>query len=165
MKKLKSKTPPKSKAKLKAKPKAQSGEAPYVQEELIYQGVSPCIKALYVRSGYDKDFHPENFLQQLRDGHTPDEIAASWGISHGQLNEWLELYAELAQARVIGATAFKAFYKKALRLSAFKQLNVREDSLFKILQTQVGIGIETNDEFSDQSEAELVFIDPKDPKA
>lgn len=163
MKKLKSKIKPKPKVKPKAK-KAESGEIINQEQEVIYQGVCPAVRALYVQSGYDKDFHPKNFLDQLRNGHTPSEIAASWGISLGQLNEWFELYAELAQARTVGATAFEAFYKKALRLSAFKQLNVREDSLFKILQTQVGVGSETNHEFSDQSGAELIFIDPKDSK-
>jgi hypothetical protein len=167
MKKSKSKTKKTLKKKKPQKPKAQSGELLNKDQELIYQGVCPAVKVLYAaNTGFDKTFHPENLLEQLRNGITPSEVATSWGISLGRFNEWLEIHPELAEARAVGATAWEAFYKRALRLSAFNMLKVRENSLFKILDNQVGFTNEGGGhEFSDVSGAELVFVDPKDPKA
>lgn len=166
MKKSKSKTQAKStKAKKpasKAKKEKQSGELVEPKQELFYYGPPPAIKALELsNSGYDKDFHPRDMLAQLRQGAHPDEIAASWGIKSSTLLEWVEAYAELAEARAVGATAYNAYWFRALKLSAFGQLvKVRENSLFKVLDNQVGFDNHGGGHaFADVQNDELVFID------
>jgi len=166
MKKSKSKTQAQStKAKKptpKDKNKKQSGELVDPKQELFFYGPPPAIKALTLsNSGFDKDFHPLDMLAQLRQGNSPDEIAANWGISSTKLAEWVEAHPELAEARVVGATAYAAYWKRALKLSAFGQLlKVRENSLFKILDNQVGFSNHGGGhEFADVQNDELVFID------
>ena len=141
---------------------AQSGELLDPEQPLFYYGPPPAFKALYkVNNGYDLDFHPKDLLLQLQSGHSPDEIAASWGISSNTLTQWCDAYAELAEAKACGATAFSGYWKRALRMSAFGQLKtVKENSLFKILDNQVGFGNDGGGhEFADTQGADLTFVD------
>jgi hypothetical protein len=141
---------------------AQSGELLDPEQPLFYFGPPPALKALYkTNKGYDSAFHAPDMLMQLQNGHSPDEIAASWGISASTLTQWVEAYPELAEAKAVGATAFSAYWKRALRLTAFGQLKtVKENSLFKILDNQVGFNNNGGGhEFADTQGATLTFID------
>lgn len=143
-------------------PEAQSGELLDPEQPLFYYGAPPALKALYkTNTGFDASFHPIDFLLQLQNGHSPDEIAASWGISAHTIGVWCDMYPEMAEAKSVGATAFSAYWKRALRLSAFGQLkSVKENSLFKILDNQVGFSGEGGGhEFADTQGAELTFVD------
>ena len=144
------------------KPEVQSGELLDPEQPLFYYGPPPALKALYkTNTGYDATFHPQDLLLQLQSGHSPDEIAASWGISSNTLTQWCDMYAELGEAKACGATAFSGYWKRALRMSAFGQLKtVKENSLFKILDNQVGFGSDGGGhEFADIQGADLTFVD------
>ena len=87
---------------------------------------------------------------------------ASWGISYSTFNDWLEAYAELANAYEIGKPAFDAYYKKALRDTAFGVAKgVREYSLFFMLKTAVGLddGAPDNEHGSIGGGTDVDFID------
>lgn len=161
--KPKVRTKPEKPLKIKAKANdSGAGNLVDPEQELYYYGSPPPFKALYkTNSGFDVTFHPQDMLIQLSNGHSPAEIAASWGISAHKLNQWYEMYPELAEAKAIGATAYDAFWKRALRLSAFGQLKtVKENSLFKILDNQVGFNDQGGGhEFADVQGAELTFVD------
>ena len=150
--------------KAKAKPaKKESGNVlDKKQDGLFFYGAPPAIKALYkTNKGYDSKFHPVDFLLQLQEGKDPDQVAASWGISGGTLDSWVETHPEMSEARKVGATAYAAYWKYALRLSAFGQLRtVNEKSLFKILDNQVGFNdANGGHEFADTVGADVSFID------
>ena len=165
--KLKNSKKPKKKVKplkpdLAPNKEAQSGELLDPEQPLFYYGPPPALKALYkTNTGFDVTFHPVDLLLQLQNGHSPDEIAASWGISSNTLTQWCDMYPELAEAKACGATAFSAYWKRALRMSAFGQLKtVKENSLFKILDNQVGFASDGGGhEFADIQGADLTFVD------
>lgn len=154
----------KKSAKPKAKPAAKKGSGELIdkKQELFFYGPPPAIKVLYrTNKGYDKDFHPQDYLIQVSDGKDPDQVAASWGISASMLDSWVENYPEMGEARKVAATAYAAYWKQALRLSAFGQLvKVRENSLFKILDNQVGFGQDGGGhEFADTVGSDVSFVD------
>lgn len=151
----------KQKAKGTAKDKKKSGKLLGSPEELFYYGAPPAIKASYRDTNYDKDVHPLAYLDKLRNGHSPDYIAASFGISVHTLNQWCQDFAEMSEARKVGATAYSAYYKEALRLAAFGKLKtLKENCLFKILDNQLGFGQDGGGhEFADTQGSEVVFID------
>lgn len=103
-------------------------------------------------------------LAHMREGHTRSEIVAAWGITYSMFNDWLDAYPEMANAYAIGKPAFDAFNKRALRYSAFGQLQrVREGSLFFMLKNIAGF--EENGgghEYGDGQQAELEFVDKND---
>jgi hypothetical protein len=152
----------KQKAKGASKDKKKSGKLLGSPEELLFLGAPPAIKVLYkTNTGYDKDVHPLEYLTQLRKGHSPDEIATSFGISVHTLNQWCQDFAEMAEARKVGATAYVGYWKYTTRLAAFGQIKgLKENILFKILDNQVGYGQDGGGhEFADTQGAEVVFID------
>lgn len=115
-----------------------------------------------MRSGYDKDFHPADLCEHLRNGKSRSEIVAHWGISYATFNAWLEAYPELAHAYEVGKPAFDAYYKKALRDTAFGVAKgVREYSLFFMLKTAVGLddGTPESEHGSIGGGEDLEFID------
>lgn len=97
-------------------------------------------------------------------GTSRSEICASWGITYSEFNDWLEGYAELAQAYAYGKPAFDAYYKRALRDAAFGVAEkVRENSLFFMLKNQAGFDEDGGGhEFQDSQGAELEFVDDGD---
>lgn len=101
-----------------------------------------------------------DLLYHMRDGATRSEIVAAWGITYTKFNDWLEKYAELAEAFAVGKPAFEAFWKRALRYSAFNQIaKVREESLFMIMKNSVGLSKEGGThEYGEGEGAELDFI-------
>lgn len=157
----KKKPAPTAKQKPKSADKKQSGKLVGSPDELFYYGAPPAIKVAYKNTGFDKDLHPIEYLDKLRKGHSPDFIAASFGISVHTLNQWCQDYPEMAEARKVGATAFSAYYKEALRLAAFGHIKtLKQDCLFKILDNQLGMNQDGGGhEFADEQSAELVFID------
>jgi hypothetical protein len=130
------------------------------EQALFFYGPPPAIKTVTQKHEYDKDFHPMDLLYHMRDGATRSEIVAAWGITYTKFNDWLEKYPELAEAFAVGKPAFEAFWKRTLRYSAFKQLQlVREDSLFMLLKNSVGFGNEGGShEYGEGDAAELEFI-------
>lgn len=105
-----------------------------------------------------------DLLAHMREGHTRSEIVAAWGITYSTFNDWLDTKAELAQAYAAGKPAYDAYYKSALRYSAFGQLQrVRENSLFFMLKNVAGFEDHGGGhEFADGQMAELEFVDPNE---
>jgi len=130
-------------------------------QPLFYYGPPPAIKAIYKNSIYDSAFHPMNLIEQMSAGHTRSEIVASWGITYSAFNNWLESYADLAEAYAVGKPAFDAYHKQALRHSAFGQSkNVRENSLFFLLKNVAGFDENSGGhEYRDGAVAEVEFVD------
>lgn len=133
-------------------------------QPLLYIGPPPAIRQLYKKSGYDKNFHPQNLLEHMRAGKSRSEIVAFWGITYSRFNEWLDAYPEMAEAYSIGKPAFDAYYKQALRDSSFGVARtVRENSLFFMLKNQAGFDEGGGGhEYADAQVAELEFVDEKD---
>jgi len=131
------------------------------EQPLFYYGPPPAIRALYKKLEFDKDFHPEDLLKHMQEGSSRSEICAAWGITYSKFNEWIDMYPEMSEAYSMGKPSFDAFYKKALRLSAFGQLKlVREGSLFFMLKNIAGFDEGGGShEFSDGVGAELEFVD------
>lgn len=131
------------------------------EQPLFYFGPPPAIKALYKKLEFDKDFHPQDLLKHMQEGSTRSEICAAWGITYSKFNEWLDQYNELAEAYAVGKPAFDAYYKRALRHSAFKQAqSVRENSLFFMLKNIAGYDDQGGQhEYGDGESAELEFVD------
>lgn len=131
------------------------------EQPLFYYGPPPAIRQLYKGEGFDRDFHPHDLLKHMQEGSTRSEICAAWGITYSKFNEWIDAYPEMAEAYAVGKPAFDAFYKRALRFSAFGQLQkVREPSLFFMLKNQAGFIEDGGDhEFSDGAQAEVEFVD------
>jgi hypothetical protein len=59
---------------------------------------------------YDPKFHPAQFVAYCREGKTPNEVAAQWGISKRKLQEWVVNDPDFKEAFRIGRDAFNAFY-------------------------------------------------------
>lgn len=131
------------------------------EQPLFYYGPPPAIRQLYKGEGYDKDFHPQDLLKHMQEGSSRSEICAAWGITYSKLNEWLEAFPEMAEAYAVGKPAFDAYYKRALRHSAFGLTKtVRENSLFFMLKNQAGFADEGGGhEFGDGQSAEVEFVD------
>lgn len=159
--KKKSKQSQTSKQKTKSKPEPEIEGLLEAEQPLFYYGAPPAIKQLYKGEGFDKDFHPLDLLKHMQEGSSRSEICAAWGITYSKFNEWLESYAELAEAFAVGKPAFDAYYKRALRHSAFGQAkSIREGSLFFLLKNQAGFDEQGGGhEFSDGQSAEVEFID------
>lgn len=133
-------------------------------QPLFFFGPPPAIKQTYKSSGFDKEFHPEDLLAHMREGHTRSEIIAAWGITYSMFNDWLDSYPELAQAYSIGKPAFDAYHKRALRFVAYGMMpKAKEYSLHFLLKNQAGFVDEGGGhEFGDSQEAELEFVDDKE---
>lgn len=131
------------------------------EQPLFYIGPPPAIRAMYRKEGFDKDFHPHDLLKHMQEGSSRSEICASWGITYSLFNQWLEEHPEMAEAYAVGKPAYDAYYKRALRLSSFGQLQkVREGSLFFMLKNLAGYVDECGGhEFSDGAQAEVEFVD------
>lgn len=131
------------------------------EQSLFYYGPPPAIKCLYKKLEFDADFHPHDLISHMSEGSSRSEICAAWGITYSKFNDWLDDYAEMAEAYSIGKPAYDAFYKKALRLSAFGQLKlVKENSLFFMLKNVAGFDEGGGShEYGDGQGAELEFID------
>lgn len=148
----------------KQTPKPQEKKEPEdlaaAEQPLFFYGPPPALLPLYTNSGFDKSIHPESLLKMMRLGCTRSEVCASWGITYGTFNDWLEQYPELAEAFVIGKPAFDAYYKVALRASAFGQAKtIREGSLFFYLKNVAGFDdAGGSHEFSDSTNAELDIV-------
>lgn len=134
------------------------------EQPIFYYGPPPAIKQMYKNSGYDKNFHPADMLEHMRNGASRSEIVAAWGITYSLFNEWLDSKPELANAYAIGRPAFDAFHKRAVRLSAYGQLTrVRENSLFFMLKNIAGFEEGGGGhEYADGQNAELEFVDDND---
>lgn len=156
--KKKSKAPSRTETK-KKQPEIKGLAEP--EQPLLYCGPPPAIKQLYKGEGYDKDFHPHDLLKHMQEGSSRSEICAAWGVTYSKFNEWLEANPELAEAYAVGKPAFDAYYKRALRHSAFGQAKtIREGSLFFMLKNQAGFADEGGGhEFSDGQTAEVEFVD------
>lgn len=130
----------------------------------MYLGPPPVIRQLYKSTTYDKKFHPQDLLGHMRAGKSRSEIVAAWGITYSKFNQWLDAYPELAEAYSVGKPAFDAYYKQALRDSAFGLARtVREPSLFFMLKNQAGFDESGgNHEYADSQAAELEFVDEND---
>lgn len=130
------------------------------EQKLFFYGPPPALIPLYLDSTFDKNKHPQNLLDSMRLGLTRSEVCAAWGITYSKFNEWLEQYPELAEAFVIGKPAFDAYYKVALRASAFGLAKgVREGSLFFYLKNVAGFDdAGGSHEFSDSTNAELDIV-------
>lgn len=64
------------------------------------------------KSTYDKDYHPQSFIQFCREGRTRAYICAAWGVSERTLSDWFMKYDEMREAREVGFQAFKAYYEE-----------------------------------------------------
>lgn len=131
------------------------------EQPLFYYGPPPAIKALYKKLEFDNDFHPMDLIKHMGEGSSRSEVCAAWGITYSRFNEWLDEYAEMAEAYAIGKPLFDAYYKRALRLSAFGQLKlVREGSLFFMLKNVAGFDEGGGShEYGDGQGAELEFVE------
>lgn len=132
------------------------------EQPLYYYGLPPIIRLAERKSGFDPKFHPDDLVQRLREGQSRSEIVATWGISYATFNDWLEAYPELSHAYEVGKPAFDAYYKKALRDTAFGVAKgVREYSLFFMLKTAVGLddGAPDNDHGAVGGGTDVEFID------
>lgn len=131
------------------------------EQPLFYYGPPPAIKALYKKLEFDKDFHPMDLMKHMGEGSSRSEICAAWGITYSKFNEWLDEHPELAEAYAVGKPSYDAYYKRALRLSAFGQLRlVREGSLFFMLKNVAGFdGGGGSHEYGDGQGAELEFVE------
>jgi hypothetical protein len=131
------------------------------EQPLFYFGPPPAIKALTKRQDFDKNFHPMDLLAHMREGSSRSEICAAWGITYSLLNSWLETYPEMSEAYAVGKPAYDAYYKRALRHSAFGQnKTVRENSLFFMLKNVAGyVEDGGSHEFGDGQAADIEFID------
>lgn len=134
------------------------------EQPLFYMGPPPAIKALYTKTDFEVLFHPQDLLNRMREGQTRSEIVAAWGVTYSKFNEWFDTYPEFAEAFSVGKPAFDAYYKKALRDTAFGVAQkVRENSLFFMLKNQAGFSEDGGGhEYSDGQQAELEFVDEKD---
>jgi len=162
------KSTPKGKKSLKAKkPEKISEEAELPgldgkEQPLYYYGPPPAIRQLYdAPSGYDKDFHPEDLLKQMREGKTKSEIVASWGITYSDFEDWIDKKPELSQAYAVGMPAFEAYYKSTLRFVAFGQMPKAKDiSLQFMLKNFAGFDDSGGGhEFPDAQKTVLEFYD------
>lgn len=131
------------------------------EQPLFYYGPPPAIKALYKKLEFDKDFHPMDLMKHMGEGSSRSEICAAWGITYSKFNEWLDEHPELAEAYAVGKPSYDAYYKRALRLSAFGQLKlVREGSLFFMLKNVAGFDEGGGShEYGDGQGAELEFVE------
>lgn len=163
----KSSTPRKAAKKTPSKKKDEKKKAPELEglaepeQPLFYYGPPPAIKALYKKLNYDKNFHPADLLKHMQEGSSRSEICAAWGITYSTLNNWIEEFAELAEAYNMGKPAYDAYYKRALRHSAFGVAkSVREGSLFFMLKNMAGFDEGGGGhEFADGAGAEVEFVD------
>lgn len=159
----KKKPTPKKKPNAKATTKSNQEPEGLVSPEqpLFYAGPPPAIRTLYFKEGFDKDFHPQDLLKHMQEGSSRSEICAAWGITYDRFNQWLDSYPELAEAYAMGKPAFDAYYKRALRHSAFGQMiKVRENSLFFMLKNVAGFDDQGGQhDFSDGTASDLEFVD------
>jgi hypothetical protein len=51
---------------------------------------------------YDKDFHPQDFIEQSKKGKSKTQIASSWDISRDTLYDWAKTYKEFSYAIKVG---------------------------------------------------------------
>lgn len=130
------------------------------EQKLFYYGPPPALMPLYTNSGFDKKVHPESLLLMMREGKTRSEVCAAWSITYTMFNDWLTQYPELAEAFVVGKPAFDAYYKKALRDSAFGlSKGVREGSLFFYIKNVAGFDDQGGGhEYGDSTNAELDIV-------
>lgn len=150
---------PANKAAAKKEPEIEGLED--AEQPLFYYGPPPAIKTLYKKLEFDVDFHPFDLLKHMQEGSSRSEICAAWGITYSKLNEWLDDHPELAEAYAVGKPSYDAYYKRALRHSAFGQMKgVRENSLFFMLKNIAGFDEGGGQhEFGDGQGAELEFVD------
>lgn len=131
------------------------------EQPLFFFGPPPAIKQLYKSTEYDKEFHPFDLLEHMRNGKTRSEIVAAWGITYTKFNMWLDSFPELAEAYAVGKPAFDAYHKAALRHVAFGQMpKAKEYSLHFMLKNFAGFDdTGGGHEFADNQMAELEFVD------
>jgi hypothetical protein len=156
------KAAPKKKADAKAtKKKPEIEGLAEAEQPLFYYGPPPAIKTLYKKLEFDSKFHPQDLLKHMQEGSSRSEICAAWGVTYSKFNEWLDEHPELAEAYAVGKPSFDAYYKRALRHSAFGQMkSVREGSLFFMLKNLAGFDEGGGQhEFGDGEKAELEFVD------
>jgi len=160
--KAKDKKPAPKKEEPKKQPEIEGLEE--AEQPLFFYGPPPAIKTIYKKLEYDSKFHPQDLLKHMQEGSTRSEICAAWGITYQRLNEWLDSHPELADAFAVGKPAYDAYYKRALRYSAFGQLkSVKENSLFFMLKNQVGYDDQGGQhEYGDGAGAEVEFVDDDD---
>ena len=144
--------------------KADTPELPDLdksEQPLLYYGPPPAIKALYKKSGFDKDFHPDDLLKHMGEGSTRSEICAAWGITYQMFNDWIDTYPELSNAFAVGKPMFDAYYKRALKFMAFGMMpKARDYSFHFLIKNVAGFNDGGGDhDFSDGSNATLEFVD------
>lgn len=61
---------------------------------------------------YDKGEHPMKFIEHSREGLSPVEIAAEFGVSMKDLKKWDETFEEFHIAYEVGAALHEAWYVK-----------------------------------------------------
>ena len=59
---------------------------------------------------YDPKFHPAQFVAFCRQGNTPAQICAQWGISNRKLQQWIVNCEIFKEAFRVGKEAFFAYY-------------------------------------------------------
>lgn len=131
------------------------------EQPLFFFGPPPAIAVTYKGTGYDKEFHPADLIEHMRNGKTRSEIVACWGIKYTTFNEWIEAYPELAEAYAIGIPAFEAYYKATLRYVSFGMMpKANAFSLHFMLKNLAGFDENGGShEFAEAQNAELEFVD------
>lgn len=132
------------------------------EQPLFFFGPPPAIKTLYkTNTDFDKDFHPADLLEHMRNGKTRSEIVAAWGITYEKFNNWIDSYPEMAEAYAVGIPAFNAYYKATLRYVSFGQMpKANAFSLHFMLKNFAGFD-ETGGahEYADGQSATVDFVD------
>jgi hypothetical protein len=59
---------------------------------------------------YRKDFHPEDYLAQSKNGKTVAQIAAKWDIARSKIYTWAEKHPEFGEAFKRGKEMSEAWY-------------------------------------------------------
>lgn len=131
------------------------------EQPLFFFGPPPAIKAIYGKCEFDKDFHPQDMLEHMRNGKTRSEIVAAWGITYTKFNDWITAHPELAEAYSIGIPAFEAYYKSTLRYVSFGMMpKANSFSLHFMLKNLAGFDENGGaHEFAEAQNAELEFVD------
>lgn len=73
---------------------------------------------------YDKNFHPQDFIEQSKKGKSKTVIAASWDISRETLYEWARTHQDFSDAVKKGNGYLHAWWEELGTKAMLNQLTV-----------------------------------------
>ncbi len=71
---------------------------------------------------YRADFHPDDFVEQSRQGNTIAEVLESWDISKPTFYNWARTHDDFFNAIKKGRLYLEAYWTRVLKQSIFGQV-------------------------------------------